>query len=318
MSRLAINKKGLLQEVRKHLQLSFDNWNDWRTGKKNKKPSGHLTYEGTTYESPPIASSNGGACGARNFSHQPFNQQYHVGENKSSVKNIAKLFLIPGISDVPRSFCSDPTVSHVCTPSPWCRLHGVINRYVSSCSLHYSCMNNGSSDSVHGIITWLCTLSLTPFTLFSRRIKRLAAEHKDYCSRRVRCLRSCTMFASSATFDFQNFSQIKLSGVVHRVKRKRTIPPLGPILWNSLAPVQRVPAWETWQVPSHQFPDQEVMGDPFFAYLGSPPVHLFNLCLPITGQTIPRPILYTVWSLSKQAGAHKGNFFSGRCSVYLE
>lgn len=174
------------------------------------------------------------------------------------------------------------------------------------------------SDSVHGIITWLCTLSLTPFTLFSRRIKRLAAEHKDYCSRRVRCLRSCTMFASSATFDFQNFSQIKLSCVVHRVKRKRTIPPLGPILWNSLAPVQRVPAWETWQVPSHQFPDQEVMGDPFFAYLGSPPVHLFNLCLPITGQTIPRPILYTVWSLSKQAGAHKGNFFSGRCSVYLE
>lgn len=126
-----------------------------------------------------------------------------------------------------------------------------LDRYVSSCSIHYSSMNNGSSDSVHGIITRLCTLSLTPFTLFSRRIKRLAAEHKDYCSRRVRCLRSCTMFARSATFDFQNFSQIKLSCVVHRVKRKRTIPPLSPILWNSLAPVQCVPAWETWQVSSH-------------------------------------------------------------------
>lgn len=324
-----MNKNGWvcrgLQSTKRACFKRFANTYSWvsrieTTGEleKKKKPSGHLTYEGTTYESPPIASSNGRACGARNFSHQPFNQQHHVRENKSSVKNIAKWFFIPGISDVPQSFCSDPTVSHVCTPSPWCRLHRVINRYVSSCSIHYSCMNNGSSDSVHGIITWLCTLSLTPFTLFSRRIKRLAAEHKDYCSRRVRCLRSCTMFARSATFDFQNFSQIKLSCVVHRVKRKRTIPPLGPILWNSLAPVQRVPAWETWQVPSHQFPDQEVMGDPFFAYLGSPPVHLFNLCLPITGQTIPRPILYTVWSLSKQAGAHKGNFFSGRCSVYLE
>lgn len=123
---------------------------------------------------------------------------------------------------------------------------------ISSCSIHYSCMNNGSSDSAHGIITRLCTLSLTPFTLFSRKIKWLAAEHKDCCCRSVRCLRSCSMFARSATFDFQNFSQIKLSCLVHQREKKTDDFAAQPVnLWISLAPVQRVPAWETWQVPSH-------------------------------------------------------------------
>lgn len=76
MTRLVINKKDLLQEVHKHLQQqSFDDWNDWQTEKKNSLD--HLTYEGITL---------------RNFSHQPFNQQHHVRENSSSVKNIAKLF----------------------------------------------------------------------------------------------------------------------------------------------------------------------------------------------------------------------------------
>lgn len=135
-----------------------------------KKSSGHLTYEGTTYESPPIVSSKGRACGARNFSHQPFNQQQHVTENKSSVKNIAKLFcsgfFIPAFKMCHEVFAVIP-LFHTFVPPPL----GVgftvsLDRYVSSCSIHYSCMNNGSSYSVHGIITRLCTLSLTPFNPF--------------------------------------------------------------------------------------------------------------------------------------------------------
>lgn len=45
----------------------------------------------------------------------------------------------------------------------------------------------------------------------------------------------------------------------------------------------------SWQLSSHQHPDQEVNRDPF-SLIWSSPVYLFNLCLPITGKMIPESI----------------------------
>lgn len=46
---------------------------------------------------------------------------------------------------------------------------------------------------------------------------------------------------------------------------------------------------ETWQVSSHQPPDQEVKADPF-SLIWISLMYLFNICLPITGKMIPEPI----------------------------
>lgn len=66
---------------------------------------------------------------------------------------------------------------------------------------------------------------LTPFSLFSNKWR--AAEHQDYCRRRVGRLHSCTIFVRSANFALENLTLIKISSAVGRVQGKGPILPLG-------------------------------------------------------------------------------------------